>query len=226
MTSRRSQARAQRPIHRDTFIEPWPEAGLVLFHSPWDPPASLHIEAGRIVELDGKKEAEFDALDRFIARHAIDCEVAPEAMAIEPRALARMLADINVPRAELVRLCGGLTPARLMQVVSELSVLEMMMALAKMRARRTPANQAHVTNRKENPALLAADAAEAAERGFAELETTVGVSRYAPLNALAVLVGSQTGHGAALTQCAVEESLGLRLALLGLTTYAETLSVY
>ncbi|CAB1055438.1 Propanediol dehydratase large subunit (EC, partial [Olavius sp. associated proteobacterium Delta 1] len=31
-----------------------------------------------------------------------------------------------------------------------------------MRARRTPANQAHVTNRKENPALLAADAAEAA----------------------------------------------------------------
>jgi propanediol dehydratase large subunit len=102
----------------------------------------------------------------------------------------------------------------------------MMMALQKMRARRTPANQAHVTNRRENPALLAADAAEAVARGFAELETTVGVARYAPLNALAVLIGSATGRGAALTQCAVEESLGLRLALLGLTTYAETLSVY
>lgn len=226
MISRRSQARAQRPIHNDTFIEPWPEAGLALFHSPFDPPATLRIEGGRIVELDGKPETAFDMLDRFIARHAIDCAVAPEAMAIPPRELARMLVDIHVPRSELVRLCGGLTPARLTQVVAELNVLEMMMALAKMRARRTPANQAHVTNRRENPALLAADAAEAAERGFAELETTVGVSRYAPLNALAVLVGSQTGRGAALTQCAVEESLGLRLALLGLTTYAETLSVY
>ena len=41
-----------------------------------------------------------------------------------------------------------------------------------MRARRTPANQAHVTNKREHPALLAADAAEAALRGFAEIETT------------------------------------------------------
>lgn len=226
MLSRRSQARSQRPIHRDSFIEEWPEAGLVLFHSPYDPPATLRIEHGRVVELDGKPEQDFDLLDRFIARYALDLEVAPEAMALEPVAIARMLADIHVPRAELVRLAAGLTPARLMQVVGELNVVEMMIALAKMRARRTPANQAHVTNRKEHPALLAADAAEAAERGFAELETTVGVTRYAPLNALALLIGSQTGRGTALTQCAVEEALGLRLALLGLTTYAETLSVY
>ena len=70
----------------------------------------------------------------------------------------------------------------------------MMFALKRLRARRQPANQAHVTNLKENPALLAADAAEAALRGFAEIETTVGVARYAPLNALAILVGSQTGR--------------------------------
>jgi len=101
-----------------------------------------------------------------------------------------------------------------------------MMGLAKMRARRTPANQAHVTNRKENPALLAADAAEAALRGFAEIETTVGVTRYAPLNALAILVGSQTGRGGVLTQCAVEEATNLRLGFKGLTSYSETLSVY
>ncbi len=226
MYSCRSDARSQRPIHRDTFIEPWAEAGLILFNSPADPPATLRIENGRVVELDGKAEAQFDLLDRFIARYALDLDSAPTAMAMEPLRIARLLTDIHVPRAELVRLCGGLTPARLMQVVAGMNVLEMMMALAKMRARRTPANQAHVTNRKENPALLAADAAEAAERGFAELETTVAVTRYAPLNALAVLIGSQTGRGTALTQCAVEESLGLRLALLGLTTYAETLSVY
>ena len=36
---------------------------------------------------------------------------------------------------------------------------------------------------------------EAALRGFSELETTVGVTRYAPLNALALLIGSQAGRG-------------------------------
>ncbi|GAH12512.1 unnamed protein product, partial [marine sediment metagenome] len=107
-----------------------------------------------------------------------------------------------------------------------MNVLEMMMGLAKMRVRRTPANQAHVTNWREHPALLAADAAEAALRGFAEIETTVRVARSASFNALAILVGSQTGRGGVLTQCAVEEALGLRLAMKGLTSYAETLSVY
>jgi small-conductance mechanosensitive channel len=52
----------------------------------------------------------------------------------------------------------------------------MMVAMRKMRLRKTIANQAHVTNRKDHPALLAADAAEAAYRGFAEVETTVGVT--------------------------------------------------
>jgi len=104
--------------------------------------------------------------------------------------------------------------------------VELMFALKKLRARRAPANQAHVTNLKENPALLAADAAEAAARGFAEVETTVGVSRYAPLNAIAILVGSQTGRPGVMTQCAVEARRNLQLAIQGLVTYAETLSVY
>ena len=125
-----------------------------------------------------------------------------------------------------MRLSRGATPAKLAQVLALLDPVEMMFALKKLRARRQPANQAHVTNMKENPALLAADAAEASIRGFAEMETTVGVSRYAPLNALAILVGSQTGRTGAMTQCAVEEHRSLRLAMLGLTTYAETLSVY
>ena len=140
--------------------------------------------------------------------------------------IARRLVDVDVPRAELVRLSRGLTPARLARVIGMLDPVELMFALKKLRARRTPANQAHVTNLKENPALLAADAAEAAARGFAEVETTVGVSRYAPLNAIAILVGSQTGRPGVLTQCAVEERLNLRLAIQGLVTYAETLSVY
>jgi propanediol dehydratase large subunit len=198
----------------------------VALNGPNDPEPGLELEDGRVVFLDGKAEADFDVLDHFISLHGIDHAVAAQALALDDRELARRLVDVNVPREELVRLSRGLTPARLARVVGMLDPVEMMFALRKLRARRRPANQAHVTNLKENPALLAADAAEAAARGFAEIETTVGVSRYAPLNAIAILVGSQTARPGVLTQCAVEERLNLQLAIQGLVTYAETLSVY
>ena len=46
------------------------------------------------------------------------------------------LVDVDVPRAELVRLSRGLTPARLARVVALLDPVEMMFALKKLRARR------------------------------------------------------------------------------------------
>src|SRR5262249_62048622 len=137
----------------------------------------------------------------------LDLEVAVEAMALADAEVARRLVDVDVPRAELVRLSRGLTPAKLARVAGMLDPVELMFALKKLRARRVPGNQAHVTNLKENPALLAADAAEAAARGFAEMETTVGVARYAPLNAIALLVGSQVGRPGGLPQCAAEKRL-------------------
>lgn len=226
MRSKRFQKLAQRPVNRETFIKPWPEVGLIALDSPLDPSPSLKIEDGVVMEMDGVRREEFDLIDHFIARYALNLSVAERAMAMPSSQIARMLVDINVPRATILELASGCTPAKLVEIVQQMSVLEMMMGLAKMRARRTPANQAHVTNRKEHPALLAADAADAALRGFAEIETTVGVARYAPLNALAVLVGSQTGRGGVLTQCAVEEAANLRLGFKGLTSYSETLSVY
>ncbi len=224
--SKRFDLLARRDINKETYVDPWPEAGLVVADSPYDPKPSLVIESGHVRELDGVARADFDALDRFIVAHALDLSVAEEAMAIPSQSCARMLADINVERGEISRLIAGMTPAKLAEVIRHMNVLEMMMGLAKMRVRRAPANQAHVTNWREHPALLAADAAEAALRGFAEVETTVRVARFAPFNALAILVGAQTGRGGVLTQCSVEEALGLRLAMKGLTSYAETLSVY
>ena len=224
--SRRFLAREQRELRRELLIAPSPELGLVAMDGPNDPEPSLVVENGRVLVLDGRREEDFDALDQFIARRGLDLEVATGAMALDERELARQLVDVDVSRDELVRLARGLTPARLARVVARLDPVEMMFALKKLRARRAPANQAHVTNLKENPALLAADASEAAARGFAEIETTVGVSRYAPLNAMAVLVGSQTGRPGVMTQCAIEERRSLQLAIQGITTYAETLSVY
>lgn len=226
LRSKRFEKLADRPVNKETFIKPWPEQGLIVADSPFDPSPSLRIENGIVTEMDGVPQAEFDLIDHFITRHAINLETAEQAMNTPSLQIARMLVDINVPRAEILDLISGCTPSKLVQIVGQMNVLEMMMGLAKMRARRTTANQAHVTNRKENPALLAADAAEAALRGFNEVETTVGVTRYAPLNALAVLVGSQTGRGGVLTQCAVEEATNLRLGFKGLTSYSETLSVY
>ena len=224
--SERFRVRAAAPLRRETLIRPDPSLGLVAMNGPGDRVPSLVISGGVVSELDGTPRERFDTLDRFIAAHGIDLAIAPEAMGLEDLELARMLVDVEVPRAELVRLARGLTPAKLARVVGQLDAVEMMFALKRLRARRAPANQAHVTNLKESPSLLAADAAEAGLRGFAECETTVGVSRYAPLNAMALLVGSQTGRSGVMTQCAVEERLNLRLAIQGLVTYAETLSVY
>lgn len=224
--SKRFELLSQRPVNKDSCIQEWPEKGLINMESPLDPIPSLKIVDGIVKEMDGKKQKDFDLIDHFIVKYALNLKMAPKAMAMDSLKIARMITDINVPREKVVEIFSGLTPAKILQVVNYLNPVEMMMALQKMRARKTPANQAHVTNRKDNPVLLAADAAEAALRGFAEEETTVGVSRSAPMNALAILVGSQTGRGGVLTQCAVEEALNLKLGMLGLTTYSETLSVY
>src|SRR5437763_1951446 len=224
--SRRFSILAARDINKETYVTPWPEAGLTVTDSPYDPTPSLRLENGRVVEMDGKPVADFDALDLFIANYSLDLAVAEEAAATPSQQIAHMLVDINVPHKAIRRLIAGCTPAKLVDIIRHMNVLEMMMGMAKMRVRQTPANQAHVTNWREHPALLAADAAEAAWRGFAEEETTVRVARNAPLNALAILIGSQTGRGGVLTQCAVEEAVSLRLAIKGLTSYAETLSVY
>jgi propanediol dehydratase large subunit len=226
LRSERFVRREERELRREVLIDPLPELGLVAMDGPNDPEPSLVIVDERIVELDGRRSDDWDALDHFIARYGLNVTVAAEAAALSDDAIARMLVDVDVSRAELVRLSRGLSPARLARIVARLDPTELMFALKKLRARRAPANQAHVTNMKENPALLAADAAEAAARGFAEVETTVGVARYAPLNAIAVLVGSQTGRAGVMTQCAVEERRNLQLAMQGLVTYAETLSVY
>ncbi|MHA6512059.1 propanediol/glycerol family dehydratase large subunit [Tessaracoccus sp. Z1128] len=226
MRSKRFEALDARPVNQDGFVSEWPEVGLIAMDSPNDPKPSIRIEGGKVVELDGKACADFDMLDTFIATYGINLERAEEAMAIDSLQFARMLCDINVPRSQIIPLTTAMTPAKATEVVGMMSVLEMMMAVTKLRARKQPANQCHVTNVQDHPVLIAADAAEAGIRGFAEMETTVAVVRYAPFNALSLLVGAQTGRPGVLTQCAVEEATELQLGMRGLTAYAETVSVY
>ncbi|NOR04361.1 propanediol/glycerol family dehydratase large subunit [Mycolicibacterium fortuitum] len=215
-----------KPVNLDGFSVTNPELGLVAMRSPHDPEPSLVVRDGRVVEMDGKAAADFDVIDEFIAHYGLDLDAAAEAMACPDVELARKTVNLNVPRAEVVRLVGGTTPAKLARVIALLTPVEMQMAMAKMRARRTPSNQAHVTNQLDDPMLIAADAASAVAYGFREVETTVPVLGDAPSNAVALLIGSQVGTPGAMAQCAIEEAMELRLGMRGLTSYAETISIY
>src|SRR6266550_4809356 len=108
--SARFVSREERGLRRELSIEPLVELGLVAMDSPNDPVPSLVVEEGRVVELDGRREQEWDALDHFVARYGFDLKVAAEAAALEDVEIARRLVDVGVPRDALVRLSRGLTP--------------------------------------------------------------------------------------------------------------------
>ncbi|MHC5565751.1 propanediol/glycerol family dehydratase large subunit [Pediococcus acidilactici] len=216
----------KRPIHEDGFIKEWPDEGLVAMMGPNDPKPSIKIENGVVTELDGKKRADFDLIDLYIAKYGIKLENAEKVMAMDSTQIAHMLVDLNVSRKDIIAITTAMTPAKAEEVISKLNFGEMIMATQKMRPRRTPATQSHVTNIRDNPVLIAADAADAALRGFPEQETTTAVARYAPLNAISLMVGAQTGRPGVLTQCSVEEATELNLGMRGFTGYAETISVY
>ncbi len=224
--SKRIETLDKRPVNLDGFINEWPEMGFAAMHSPYDPQPSVKVSDGKIIELDGKKREDFDFIDQFIADYAIDISRTEKSMETPALEIARRIVDIHVPRKEILELVSGITPARMTEVMNHLNVVELMMGMQKMRARKKPGNQAHITNLKDDPVQIAADAAEGALRGFAEEETTMGVARYAPLSAMALLIGSQVGRPGVLTQCSAEEATELELGIRGLTTYAETLSVY
>lgn len=224
--SKRFEVLEQRPVHKDGFVKEWIEEGFIAMESPNDPTPSIRIENGKVVELDGKKVEDFDLIDSYIANYGIELDKAEEVMAMSSQKLANMLCDPNRNRREISDLATSMTPSKIVEVVSHMNVVEMMMALQKMRTRKMPASQAHVTNVQDNPVQIAADAAEGALRGFAEQESTTAVARYAPLNAIANMVGSQVGRPGVLAQCSSEEATELDLGMRGLTSYAETISVY
>lgn len=224
--NKRFEVLENRPVHKDGFIGEWVDVGLYAMGSPNDPKPSIKIENGKVVEMDGVRREDFNMNEQFVADYAIDLAMAPKAMAMSEQEIAHMLVDINVPRTECTKVMQGLTPAKIAGVMDKLDIAEIILAMHKMRTRGKPGNQAHITSATDNPVLLVADAAEGALRGFLEVETTVAVVRYAPLNALSLLIGSQTGRPGTLTQCSLEEAFELQIGMRGLTAYAETISVY
>ena len=106
-----------------------------------------------------------------------------------------------------------------------MSSLEITFADSKMRQRRTPGNQAHVTNAKDDPLQLAADAAVAVALGFDEVETTMRVASNGWANAMACAVGAAVGRAGVLFQCSIEEAEELKIGMAGFHP-SQTVSVY
>ncbi|GAY73629.1 propanediol dehydratase large subunit [Lentilactobacillus kosonis] len=156
----------KRPIHEDGFVKEWPDEGLVAMMGPNDPKPSIKVENGIVTELDGKKREDFDLIDMYIATYGIELSNAEKVMAMDSVQIAHMLVDPNVSRKEIIDITTAMTPAKAEEVISKLNFGEMIMATQKMRPRRTPATQCHVTNIRDNPVQIAADAADAALRGF------------------------------------------------------------
>jgi hypothetical protein len=116
---------AQR-VNLDGFAVPDAALGLIAFDAPADPEPSLVVGAdGEVLEMDSRAAADFDVLDEYIARHGIDLDVAAEAMALTDTAYARMCVDPAVPRADLVRLASGMTPAKLARCLAVLRPVEL-----------------------------------------------------------------------------------------------------
>ena len=74
--SDRFLAREERELRRELLIEPLAELGLVAMNGPNDPEPSLELADGRVVELDGRREEDWDALDHFVVRYGLDLHVA------------------------------------------------------------------------------------------------------------------------------------------------------
>ena len=82
----------EQRVNLDGFATPAPELGLVAFNGLNDPPPSIAINAGRIVEMDGRSESDFDSIDEFIARHGIDLSLLADLLI--PIILEKVLYDL------------------------------------------------------------------------------------------------------------------------------------
>ena len=227
-TRARTEILEDRPVNLDGFVEEWPEVGMVAMDSPYDPEPSVRVEDGVIVEMDGRAARRL-RLPRPVHRRPRDRRRHRRAVDGHPRAARSrtMLVDPRVTRGRGPR--GHPRPdagqaARGRQDDEHRRDHDGHAEDARPAHPGQPGALAPA--RGTTRVQVAADAAEAALRGFAELETTLGVVRYAPLVAIALQIGGQAGSGGVLTQCALEEATELELGMRGITAYAETISVY
>jgi propanediol dehydratase large subunit len=92
MRSKRFKKLAERSVNCEMFIKPWSEVGLITVGSPFDPSPSLRIKNGVVIEMDGVESKNFDLIDDFITRNALNLDIAERTSNTPSRDIAHMLA--------------------------------------------------------------------------------------------------------------------------------------
>lgn len=91
-------------VNLDGFADVDAELGMISHLSPNDPePSWVVADDGTVLEMDSKPAEDFDTIDEFIVKYAIDHEQAPRSMAMTDLDLARMIVD---PGGRVRRSCG------------------------------------------------------------------------------------------------------------------------
>lgn len=186
----------------------------------------VKVDNGLIVELDGKCWDQFDMIDWFIVDYVINVECIEQVMCLEVVEIVCMLVDIYVSWEEIIVIIIVIMLVKVVEVMVQMNVVEMMMVLQKMCVCWIFFNQCYVINFKDNLVQIVVDVVEVGICGFLEQEIMVGIVCYVLFNVLVLLVGLQCGCFGVLMQCLVEEVIELELGMCGLISYVEMVLVY
>lgn len=140
----------QRPVNQDGLVDEWPEERLIAVDSPSNPVSSAKVDNGLIAEPGGKRQDQFDMIDRFVVDYVANVERTERTVRPEAVEIAHMLVGIHVSREEIIIITIAITPAEAVEVMAQMNAVEMMMALQKTHTHRTPSSQCRVTNLKDN----------------------------------------------------------------------------
>ena len=80
--------------------------------------------------MDGVPREKFDFIDQFIADYVIRPDRAEKSMAMDSLEIARKIVDINVPRKEILKICSGITPAKLAEIICHMNVVRALQEVA------------------------------------------------------------------------------------------------
>ena len=154
-TSKRTEVLEDRPVNLDGFVEEWPEKGLVAMERTSTRSRPCASRTAGSWSSTAAPATSSTSWTRSSPTTRSTSPPAEDAMATESVEIARMLVDPRTSRADVVAVGRGLTPAKILDVVKLMNVVEIMMGIQKTRSRRTPANQAHSTSAKDNPIQVA-----------------------------------------------------------------------
>ena len=113
--SGRFAAREATELRRELLVEPWPEGGLVVADSPFDPDPEL--VGWRVVETGWPRARRFRHAQLLYCRSQHRSRQRGGGDGAAGGEIARMLVDMDVPREQLRRIGGGCTPAKLVEII-------------------------------------------------------------------------------------------------------------